>query len=97
VGAWLLDRCPPDTRRYDALKNQPAVLAGIAVLHSQASLDALREVYRTARVTVLADVEPRAAKAALTALESLGAELAAQAREVALVAEAVADSAPQMG
>jgi hypothetical protein len=89
VGAWLLDRCPPETRASDVLKGQNVVLAGIALAHTQASLDSLREVYRQARVTLLADLEPKAAADVLTALEALGARLAVESREVALVATAL--------
>ena len=97
VGAWLLDHCPPDTRAHDALRNQPRVLAGIAVMHADASLTALRAVYRQARVSVLADLEPREATAALSALEALGARLAQEQREVVLVATALGVEQADLG
>jgi hypothetical protein len=89
VGPWLLDRCPPETRASDALKVHNTVLAAIALAHTHAALGALREVYRGARVTVLADLEPKAAAEVLTELESLGARLAVEYREVGLVATAL--------
>jgi hypothetical protein len=89
VGPWLLDRCPPETRASDVLKAHNTVLAGIALAHTHAALEALREVYRNARVTVLADLEPKAAADVLTELEALGARLAVEYREVGLVATAL--------
>lgn len=97
AGAWLLDHCPPDTRAHEALRNQPQVLAGIALSHAEASLQALREVYRTARVGVLAGLEPRQAADALAAMEALGAQLALQLREVGLVAQAIAVDGQEEG
>jgi hypothetical protein len=72
-------------------------LAAIAVMHADASLTALRAVYRQARVSVLADLEPREATAALSALEALGARLAQEQREVVLVAAALGVEQADLG
>ena len=71
------------------LKAHNTVLAGIALAHTAAALEALRAVYRQARVTVLSELEPKAAADVLAALESLGAHLAVEVREVTLVAESL--------
>jgi hypothetical protein len=86
---WLLDQCPPDYRRYDVLRRHPVVLARFAVLHVDASVAAARQGLATARADLRDLVPPEAVAAAVAAFEREGARLAATARSVALVEQAL--------
>ena len=89
VAPWLLDRCAPETRALETVRAQPLVLAALALAQQSAALDSVRAVYRSARITVLPDMEPKIAAAVVADLEALGARLAADLREVSLVARAL--------
>ena len=86
---WLLDLCPPDYRSHEVLRRYPVVLARLAALHADASLQAARSAYAGARRDLAGRVPPEAIEETLVALSKEGARLAAQVREVALVEEAL--------
>jgi hypothetical protein len=89
VVGWLLDLCPPDYRSHEVLRRYPVVLARLAALHADASLQAARSAYAGARRDLAGRVPPEAIEETLVALSKEGARLAAQVREVALVEEAL--------
>jgi hypothetical protein len=87
--AWLLDLCPPDYRRYEVLRRYPVVLARFAAIHVAASVTAAQDGLSTARADLRDVVPPEAVAAAVGAYEREGARLAATARAVALVEQAL--------
>lgn len=87
--AWLLDLCPPDYRSQGVLRRHPVILARLANLHAQASLQAARTAYAGARRDLAGLVPPEAVEEALVALSKEGARLAAKVREAGLVEEAL--------
>lgn len=64
------------------------VLARLAVLHADASLQAARSAYAGARRGLAGRVSPEAIADTLVALSKEGSRLATQVREIALVEEA---------
>ena len=89
VTGWMLDLCPPEYRRHEVLRRHPVILARLAALHAEASLQAARTAYAGARRDLAGRVPPEAVEETLVALSKEGARLAAQVREVALVEEAL--------
>jgi hypothetical protein len=89
VVGWLLDVCPPDYRGHDVFRRHPVILARLAALHADASLQAARAAYAGARRDLAGRVPPEAVEETLVALSKEGARLAAQVREVALIEEAL--------
>lgn len=89
VIGWLLDQCPPEYRAHEVLRRYPVILARLAALHAQATLDAARTAYSGARRDLAGRVPPEAVEATLVALSREGALLSARVREVALVEEAL--------
>ncbi|GGV06447.1 hypothetical protein GCM10010182_26310 [Actinomadura cremea] len=87
--AWLLDQVPPEYRRYGVLRRYPPVLARMARHHVDASVEAAREGFRTARVDLGALVPPHGVEAVLEAYRREGARLVAVQRAVALVETAL--------
>jgi len=89
VVGWLLDLCPPDYRGHEVLRRYPVVLARLAALHADASLQAARSAYAGARRDLAGRMPPEAIEETMVALSKEGSRLAAQVREVALVEEAL--------
>ncbi len=89
VVGWLLDLCPPEYRAHDVLRRHPVVLARLAALHADASLQAARQAYAGARRDLAGRIPPEAIEETLVALSHEGAVLAAHVREVGLVEEAL--------
>jgi hypothetical protein len=89
VVGWLLDLCPPGYRQHEVFRRHPVVLARLAALHAEASLQAARSAYAGARRDLAGRVPPEAVEETLAALSREGALLAAQVREVGLVEEAL--------
>jgi hypothetical protein len=87
--AWLFDLCPPEYRAHEVLNRHPVVLARFAREHVAASVDAARRGVAGARADLADLVPPEAVTAAIAAYEREGARLAAAARAVALVEEAL--------
>jgi hypothetical protein len=87
--AWLFDLCPPEYRMYEVLRRHPAVLARFAALHVEAAVAAARQGLATVRAELRELVPPEAVAAAVAAFEREGARLAATARSVALVEQAL--------
>ncbi|RSN50864.1 hypothetical protein [Actinomadura sp. WAC 06369] len=91
--AWLLDLVPPEYRRYGVLRRYPPVLARMARHHVDASVEAAREGYRTARVDLGAVVPPHGIEAVLEAYRREGARLVELRRAVGLVEAALQNRA----
>ena len=89
VVGWMLDLCPPDYRGHEVFRRYPVVLARLAALHADASLQAARSAYAGARRDLAGRVPPEAVDATLVALSKEGSRLAAQVREITLVEEAL--------
>jgi len=87
--AWLFDLCPPDYRAHDVLRRHPVVLARFAAHHVMAAVEAARHGLASARADFADLVPPEAVEGAVAAYEREGARLAATARAVALVEEAL--------
>jgi hypothetical protein len=86
---WLYDLCPPDYRAYDVLRRYPVVLARFAAGHVAAAREAAKQGLATARAELRDAVPPEAVDAAVAAYEREGHRLAAVARAVKLVEEAL--------
>jgi hypothetical protein len=89
VVGWMLDLCPPDYRSHEVFRRYPVVLARLAALHADASLNAARSAYAGARRDLAGRVPPEAVADTLVALSKEGSRLAAQVREITLVEEAL--------
>jgi hypothetical protein len=87
--SWLLDLCPPDYRRYDVLRRYPVILARFAADHVRSSVDAARSGLAGLRADLSELVPPEALEAAVSAYERELGRLAAAARAVELVGEAL--------
>lgn len=87
--AWLLDLCPPDYRAHDVLRAYPVVLARFARQHVEASVEAARAGFRTARADLRGIVPPDVVDAVLGAYDREGRKLAQAGRQVALVEAAL--------
>ncbi len=86
---WLFDLCPADLRAHEVLQRQPVVLAYVAQRHVAAALRATEESVATLRADLRDAVPPEALAEALDALQRERARLAATARAVDLVADAL--------
>ena len=89
AASWLFDLCPPDYRQYDVLRRHPVVLARFAAVHVAAAQEAARRGLAGARTDLRDVVAPEAVEAAVVAYEREGERLAAAARAVGLVEEAL--------
>ena len=89
VVGWLLELCPPEYRQHEVWRRHPVILARLAALHADASLEAARAAFSGARRDLAGRVPPEAVEETLLALSREGAVLAARAREVGLVEEAL--------
>ncbi|MGE5288703.1 MAG: hypothetical protein ACM3ML_16185 [Micromonosporaceae bacterium] len=87
--AWLLDVVPPDYRLYGVLRRYPVALAQMARHHVRANVEGSRQGYRTARTELSAALPPHACSAVLSAYRREGRRLAAAARGVDLVEQAL--------
>ena len=87
--AWLLDVVPPDYRLYGVLRRYPVALAQMARHHIHASVEGARQGYRTARTDLSAALPPHACGAVLSAYRKEGRRLAAAARGVDLLEQAL--------
>lgn len=79
---------PPDYRSHDVFRRYPVVLARLAALQADASLQAARSAYAGARRDLASRVPPEAVAETLVSLSKEGSRLAAQVREISLVEEA---------
>jgi len=87
--AWLFDLVPADYRLHQAIRRYPVVLARMARQHVGACLHAAREGYRTARYDLRDSVPAHGIEAVLEAYRHEGRRLAAAARGVELLEEAL--------
>lgn len=87
---WLYDVCPPDYRGYEVLRRYPVVLARFAADHVAAAQESARRGLGSVRAELRDAVPPEAVEAAVAAYEREGHRLAAVARAVELVGEALA-------
>lgn len=88
--AWLFDLCPADYRAHEVLRRHPFVLARFAGEHVDAAVSAARSGLSTVRADLAGLVPVEAVEAAVSAYEREGARLAAVARSVRLVEQALA-------
>lgn len=86
---WLFDQMPPDYRLHGVLRRYPVALARLAREHVSACLDAAREGYRTARVTLRDYLPPPAIDQVMNAYLAEGQRMAATLRSIAVVDEAL--------
>jgi hypothetical protein len=87
--AWLLDLMPPEYRQHEVLRRHPAVLASMARYYSAACVEGARRAYRSARAELATTVPPHAVDEVLSVLRTEGFRLAAAARAVGLVEQAL--------
>jgi len=87
--AWLFDVVPPDYRLYGVLRRYPLALAQMARHHVRACVEGARQGYRTAATDLGEVLPPHAYSAVLVAYRREGRRLAAAARAVDLVDEAL--------
>jgi hypothetical protein len=87
--AWLLDVVPPDFRMHGVLRRHPAALAAMARHHTQACVEGARAGYRTARTELGELLPPHAIDAVLSAYRAEGRRLAATAKAVILIEQAM--------
>ncbi|WP_329521632.1 hypothetical protein [Spirillospora sp. NBC_01491] len=87
--AWLLELVPPEYRRYGVLRRYPIVLARMARHHVDASVEAAREGFRTARVDLSGAVPPHGVEAVMEAYRREGGRLVALVQAVELVEAAL--------
>jgi hypothetical protein len=92
--AWLLDVVPPDFRLHGVLRRHPAALAAMARHHTQACVEGARAGYRTARTELGETLPPHAIDAVLAAYRTEGRRLAATAKAVTLIEEALRGKIP---
>ncbi len=90
AGGWLMEFCPPDYRSHLVLRRHLPILARLAHVHAEATLQAARTAYSGVRRDLAGRVPPDAIEETLAALAKEGATLAARLREVTLVEEALA-------
>src|ERR1700761_9728050 len=91
--AWLLDVVPPDFRLHGVLRRHPAALAAMARHHTEAGVEGARAGYRTARTELGETVPPHVIDAVLDAYRTEGRRLAAMAKGVVLIEQALRDAA----
>lgn len=87
--AWLLELVPPDYRLHGVLRRHPAALASIARHHTRACVEGARQGYRTVRTELAETVPPHAVDAVLAVYRTEGRRLAASAKAVELVEQAL--------
>ncbi|GAA2414421.1 hypothetical protein GCM10010191_25500 [Actinomadura vinacea] len=87
--AWLLELVPPEYRRYGVLRRYPVTLARMARQHVNASLEAAREGFRTARVDLGEVVPPHGIEAVLDTYRREGGRLVTQLQGIELVETAL--------
>lgn len=88
--AWLYDLCPPEYRRHALLRRHPLLLARLARQQVEASVEAARRGYATARTELRGQCEPRVIDQMLGVYAQEGPRLVALGRSVDLVADALA-------
>jgi hypothetical protein len=86
---WLLDLCPPDYRAEEVLRRHPVVLARFAAHHVAGGLEAATRGLALARQELREVVPPDAVESAVAAYQRASARLAADARAVELVEQAL--------
>jgi hypothetical protein len=89
AAAWLLDICPPEYRGYPALRRHLVVLARFAVLHVEASQDAVARGLSEARGGLREVADPDTVEAAVQTWQAESARLMGERRAVGLVEEAL--------
>jgi hypothetical protein len=89
AAAWLLDVCPPEYRGYPALRRHLVVLARFAVLHVEASQEAVRRGLSEARGALREVADPDTVEAAVQTWQAESARLMGERRAVGLVEEAL--------
>ncbi|ROR91332.1 hypothetical protein [Nocardioides aurantiacus] len=89
AAAWLLDLCPPEYRSYPALRRHVVVLARFAVLHVEASRQAVERGLSEARGGLRDVAPPDVVEAAVQTWHREGARLLGVRRAVGLVEEAL--------
>ena len=87
--SWLLDQCPPEYRSYPALRRHVVVLARFAVLHVEASQDAVNRGLSAARGDLREVADAMVVDAAVEAWHRESARLVGLRRAVGLVEEAL--------
>ncbi|KQT89184.1 hypothetical protein ASG49_15370 [Marmoricola sp. Leaf446] len=87
--AWLLDLCPPEYRSYPALRRHVVVLARFAVLHVEASRQAVERGLSEARGGLRDVAPPDVVEAAVQTWHREAARLLGVRRAVGLVEEAL--------
>jgi hypothetical protein len=80
--AWLLDVVPPDFRLHGVLRRHPTALAAMARHHTQACVEG-------ARAELGETLPPHAIDALLAAYRTEGRRLAANAKAVVLIEQAL--------
>src|SRR6201995_6191435 len=91
--AWLLEIVPPDFRLHGVLRRHPVALAALARHHTEACVEGARAGYRTARTELGEAVPPHVIDAVLDAYRTEGRRLAAMAKGVVLIEQALRDAA----
>lgn len=86
---WLLDVSPPELRSYPVLRRHPAVLARFALVHVEASQQAVRRGLSESRTVLREVTDPDTADAVVEVWQAEEARLVARRRAVALVEEAL--------
>jgi hypothetical protein len=86
---WLLDICPPEYRSYPTLRRHDVVLARFAVLHVEASQEAVRRGLSEARSALRDVASMDTVEAAVETWQAESARLLAERRAVGLVEEAL--------
>ncbi|WP_433335951.1 hypothetical protein [Spirillospora sp. CA-294931] len=87
--AWLLELVPPEYRRYGVLRRYPIALARMARHHVNASVEAAREGFRTARVELGDTVPPHGVEAVLDTYRREGGRLVVLLQAIDLVETAL--------
>ncbi|WP_308287161.1 hypothetical protein [Actinomadura parmotrematis] len=87
--AWLLELLPPEYRRYGVLRRYPPALARMARHHVNASVEAARTGFRSARVELAGLVPPHGIDAVLETYRHEGARLVELLHAVELVEDAL--------
>jgi hypothetical protein len=89
AASWLLDICPPEYRGYPALRRHPVLLARFAVLHVEASQEAVRRGLSEARGVLREVADPDTVEAAVQTWQAESARLLGERRAAGLVEEAL--------
>ena len=89
AGTWLLDLCPPEYRRYPAIRRHLVVLARFAVLHVEASQEACQRGLSEARAELRDVAEAEVIDAAVETWLTEDARLSGVRRAAGLVEEAI--------